>query len=51
MARNFIIREPIRDVPTDETPHGCMDGWVYLQRLAVELSRMHQGCLDVYQAL
>ncbi len=32
MARNPIIREPIRDVPTDheETPHGCWDGWVYL---------------------
>ncbi len=25
-----IIREPIREVPTDETPHGCWDGWVYL---------------------
>jgi len=32
MARNPIIREPNRAVPatTDETPHGCIDGWVYL---------------------
>ena len=30
MARNPIIREPKREVPTDETPHGCWDGWVYL---------------------
>jgi hypothetical protein len=31
MARNPIIRESNSEVPTDqETPHGCMDGWVYL---------------------
>jgi hypothetical protein len=32
MARDPIIREHIREVPTrtDETPHGCIDGWVYL---------------------
>ena len=31
MARNPIIREPHWEVPTDhETPHGCIDGWVYL---------------------
>ncbi len=32
MARNPIIREPYPEVPTDheETPHGCIDGWVYL---------------------
>ncbi len=26
-----MIRESSREVPTDhETPHGCIDGWVYL---------------------
>ncbi len=32
MARNPIIREPHPEVPalTHETPHGCIDGWVYL---------------------
>jgi hypothetical protein len=30
MARNPIIREPNPKVPTDETPHGCYEGWVYL---------------------
>ena len=31
MARNPIIREPYPEVPTDqETPHGCIDGWMYL---------------------
>ena len=31
MARNPIIREPYDKVPTDhESPHGCIDGWVYL---------------------
>ena len=45
MARNPIIREPYQEVPTDhdetveahyaalerlESPHGCIDGWVYL---------------------
>ena len=31
MARNPIIRERYLEVPTDhETPHGCIDGWVYL---------------------
>ena len=32
MARNPIIREPYPSAPTDheETPHGCIDGWVYL---------------------
>ncbi len=31
MARNPIIREPHEKAlaPTDETPHGCYDGWVY----------------------
>jgi hypothetical protein len=32
MARNSIIREhsPEVPLPTDETPHGCYEGWVYL---------------------
>ncbi len=33
MARNPIIREPNREVPTptpEETPHGCYEGWIYL---------------------
>ena len=32
MARNPIIREPHDKVPapSDETPHGCIGGWVYL---------------------
>jgi hypothetical protein len=33
MARNPIIRENPPRVPAptpDETPHACMDGWVYL---------------------
>ena len=32
IARNPIIREhsPKLPTPTDETPHGCHDGWVYL---------------------
>ena len=32
MARNPIIREPKRGIPapTDETPHGCYEGWVYI---------------------
>ncbi len=32
MARNPIIRESPPEVPTitEETPHGCYDGWVYL---------------------
>ena len=32
MARNPIIREPYPEVPTPtrETPHGCIEGWVYL---------------------
>jgi hypothetical protein len=32
MARNPIIREnaPTVPVPTEETPHACMDGWVFL---------------------
>ena len=31
MARSPIIRKPYPEVPTDhETPHGCIDGWVYL---------------------
>ena len=31
MAHNPIIREPYSEVPTNhETPHGCIDGWVYL---------------------
>jgi hypothetical protein len=32
MARNPIIREPQDKVPapTDETPQGCIEGWVYL---------------------
>ncbi len=34
MARNPIIREPNREVPrpdlNQETPHSCIDGWVYL---------------------
>jgi hypothetical protein len=32
MARNPIIREHPWEVPlrTDETPHGCYDGWVFL---------------------
>jgi hypothetical protein len=33
MARNPIIREPLTKVPTptpDETPHACMDGFVFL---------------------
>ncbi len=33
MARNPIIREHPAEVPipiTDETPHACMDGWVFL---------------------
>ncbi len=32
MARNPIIREDPPEVPTttDETPHACMDGWVFL---------------------
>jgi hypothetical protein len=32
MARNSIIREQYPEVPTiiDETPHACMDGWVFL---------------------
>ena len=35
MARNPIIREqtPKVLVPADETPHACMDGWVYLGRV------------------
>jgi hypothetical protein len=36
MARNLIIRENPPGVPTitDETPHACWDGWVYLGRIA-----------------
>jgi hypothetical protein len=32
MARNPIIREhsPKFPVPTEETPHGCYEGWIYL---------------------
>ncbi len=31
MARNPIIRESTPTVPpTDETPHGCYAGWVFL---------------------
>jgi hypothetical protein len=32
MARNPIIREYPANfpAPTDETPHACMDGWVFL---------------------
>jgi hypothetical protein len=32
MARNPIIRETPAEVPapTDETPHGCYEGWVYM---------------------
>jgi hypothetical protein len=32
MARNPIIREDPPTVPnfTDETPHGCYSGWVFL---------------------
>ncbi len=33
MARNPIIREHPTEVPiptTDETPHACYDGWVFL---------------------
>jgi hypothetical protein len=32
MARNPIIRETTPQVPatTDETPHGCYRGWVFL---------------------
>ncbi len=32
MARNPIIREHSPEVPTptDETPHACYDGWVFL---------------------
>jgi hypothetical protein len=32
MARNPMIREHSPEVPhpTDETPHGCYEGWVYL---------------------
>jgi hypothetical protein len=32
MARNLIIREHPLEVPTltDETPHACMGGWVFL---------------------
>ena len=31
MARNPIIREASPQVPTtEETPHGCYDGWVFL---------------------
>ena len=32
MARNPIIREypPGVPTPTDETPHFCYDGWVFL---------------------
>ncbi len=33
MARNPIIREHPAEVPiptTDEPPHACMDGWVFL---------------------
>jgi hypothetical protein len=38
MARNLIIREAPPEVPTftDETPHGCYEGIVYLGRLVVE---------------
>jgi hypothetical protein len=32
MARNPIIREnpPEVPTPTEETPHACMGGWVFL---------------------
>jgi hypothetical protein len=32
MARNPIIREhsPKVPTPTDETPHACYEGWIYL---------------------
>ena len=34
MARNPIIREPYPEAPRPdldlETPHGCIDGWIYL---------------------
>jgi hypothetical protein len=32
MARNPIIREDPPEVPaiTEETPHACYDGWVFL---------------------
>ncbi len=32
MARNPIIREHSPEVPppTEETPHACMGGWVFL---------------------
>jgi hypothetical protein len=38
MARNPIIREPASKVPapTDETPHGCYEGVVYLGHLIEE---------------
>jgi hypothetical protein len=25
-----ILRKDHPDVPTEETPHACMDGWVFL---------------------
>ncbi len=33
MARNLIIREHTAEVPipaSEETPHACMGGWVFL---------------------
>jgi hypothetical protein len=38
MARNPIIWEHLPKVPdpTDETPHGCYEGVVYLGHLVVE---------------
>jgi hypothetical protein len=38
MARNPIIRESPPEVPTitEETPHGCYDGWVFGSMMSTE---------------
>jgi hypothetical protein len=33
MARNPIIREATPEVPTEERPHACLEGIIYLGHL------------------
>ena len=48
MARNPIIRETTPTVPasTDETPHGCYSGWVFLGFEAEDESGEHVEVIE-----
>jgi hypothetical protein len=48
MARNPIIREHIPEVPhpTDEAPHGCYEGWVFLGFEAEDESGEHTEIIE-----